>query len=150
MLRDHHGLHALDFLQVILGVLQLQLQLFHFQPFPFQGKVGQSGVKGHQQIALLHRVTHCHMDFRNGLGIGQVNGLNLVGGDGAIAFLGIAPVFGHADVHKGIDIHRLRTAVAKIVPATKTDGCNQNQRNHRDDDLLGILTFHGRPLPSGL
>ena len=38
-LGDHHRLHGIDLPQLLPGILQLQLQLFHIQPLPLQSQV---------------------------------------------------------------------------------------------------------------
>ena len=114
---NHHGLHGIDLGQLIFGILKLKLQLFHLQPFPFQRKVRKGRVKAHQKITFFYRITLCHQNFRDGLGVADVYGLDLIRGHRTVAFLGIAPVFGHAQLHKGEGIHRLRIPVAQEIPA---------------------------------
>ena len=64
-----HGPHANDGFQVVLGFQQLQLQFFHFQPFPFQIQAGQGGVKGHHGVPFFHRIPFLHQNFRHRLGV---------------------------------------------------------------------------------
>ena len=134
-LGDHHGLHALDSGQLILGIFQLQLQLLDVQTLPLQCQVGKGGVKAHEHITLFHGITWGDFDLRNGLGAGKKNGLDLVAADIAGAFLGIAPVFGHADVIEGENIHRILRGPGGKVNA-RTDGSHQNQTGDGDEDPL--------------
>ena len=148
VVRNDHGLHILDFPQLLLGVVQIQLQLLHFQPLALQRQVGQGGVEGHQKIALFHRVPLGNLDLRHRLSGGQVHGLNLVGTHGAVAFLGIAPVFRHADVVEGKHLHRLLPAPAHAEPDAQADGgCQHYGGDGKDDFLLTCFTLHHRCLP---
>ena len=131
--RNHHGLHIADLPQFIFRVFQLQLQLFHIQPLAFQGKVRQRSIKGHQQIAFFYYISLCHQNFRNCLGIRHKDRLDSVGGDGAIAFLIVPPIFCHTNIGKGKYIHRLFPAVLCKIPTAKACACHDphSQQNNQ-------------------
>ena len=139
---DHHRLHRIDLPKLLLGIFQLQLQFLHIQPFSLQRKIRQGGIKGHQHIALLYLVTGLHKHLRDRLGGRQVYRLHPVCGDGAIGFLGIAPVLRHADHGKVIHIHRFAAPAAQKPPAAKA--CTGSQRHRKDDgnDFFRPLILH--------
>ena len=149
--RDHHGFHAVDLFQFLLGFLQLQLQLFHCQTLALQLQVGQCGVKGHEQVTLVHRISRLHQDFRHRLGVRQKHRLDLIGSHRAMTFLGVAPVFRHADKLEGIHVHRLRIVMPHVIP----DAAACRHGNHRchsgEEPFLSCLwalfsvKSHGHP-----
>ena len=122
----------------LLLFFQLQLQLLYAQPLLFQGQIRQGRVKGQQRIALFHRVALLDEDLRHRLGGGEVHGLDPVRGHGAVAFLAVAPIIRHADIHKVIDADRVRIPVAVIIPQAAPDGHHQHGRHHRDHDFSGL------------
>ena len=147
-LGDHHGHHAIDLIQPVVTLLHLQLQLFHRQPLALQGKIGQGGIEGHEHIALFHRIAGCHQYLGNGLGAGQVDRLNLIGGNRAVALLAVAPVLGHAHHVKIVHIHRLRIPAAEIAEAEEAAAPQHSQHQHGDENCLprGFFT-HPPHLP---
>ena len=142
-----HGSHPADFLQLLVGFLQVQLKLLNFQILPLQFQLGQGGVEAHQQIALLHLLAFLHQDFGHGLGVAEVDGLNFIGGHGAVALPAVSPVLGHAHIVKGKDLHRLHIALLQIPPAEEAAGSHGCHCRQGDDDLFKL--FHwARPLLS--
>ena len=146
-----HGFHILDLIQFIPCGVQLQLQFFHLQTFPFQGNIRKGGIIGQQDIAFFHCISGLNQYLCDGLGAGQKHCLDLICGHRTIALLGVAPVFGHADIAERIYIHRLGSTVLVIIPASGT-GCHQHchygQQDHRNPPLR--FTLHPSALPSGM
>ena len=127
---------------MLVSLIQLDFQLLHRQPLPLQGKITQGGVKDHQQVTLLHRVAHVYQSLQHGLGVGEVDGLDVVGGDGAVALLGVGPVFGHAQIFKGINVHRLSVCGTRKLPDSQSQRAHKGHSHHRNQDFQPFLLLH--------
>ncbi len=135
-----HGSHPADSLGLLIGLLQIHFQLLNLQILPFQLQLGQGGIKAHKQVALFYRLPLLHQDFGDSLGVAEVDGLNIVCGDGAVALLGVAPVLGHTHIFKGKNLHRLRIVLPQIIPAKKA--ANTKRGNHSCDDDYFFRILH--------
>ena len=143
--------------ELVFRILQVQLGFFHSQTLLFHRQIVQGGVEGQEFVALFHGVALFYQNFRNDLGVGEEHGLNFVGGNGAVAFLIVAPVFCHAQVFKGVHAHGL-TAGGGCQHQTCHGGNRQNAGGDADDQLLfapgqsglGEFNLHERHLPPEL
>ena len=129
------GGHGVDLRQPFLFLLKLNFQLLPFQVLPLQLKLGQGGVIGHKDIALFHHIALLHFYAGDGLGVRKEHSLNPVRGDRAGALLGVAPVFRHAHVPEGVNLHRL-TAAPGAEDNAHNGGGNQGHRHHGDGNFL--------------
>ena len=138
--RHPHGNHPFDSLQLLVGVIQIQLELLDLQILSLQLQLGQGGIKAQEHIALFHLLVLFHQDLRYGLGVGEVHRLYLVRGHRAITLLGIAPILGHTHIVEFIHLHRLDVVLPQIPPAKKATGTHRRHNRQGDDDLLKL--FH--------
>ena len=99
------GLHLLQSRQLRLGGLELDRQLLVGQILALHSQVGQGGVVGEEHIALLDLLTGVDQDLGDGLGGGEVEGLDLVGGDHAVALVDAAVEVGVAHHIHGVHGH---------------------------------------------
>ena len=130
--RHAHGNHPADSLELLVGFLQIQLQLLNFQILPLQLQLGQGGIEGQQQIALLHLLAFLHQNIGYGLGVRQVDGLNFVRRNRAVALPGVAPIFRHAHIIKAVHLDRVGMVLRQVLPAKKAacaQHCSHCQRN---------------------
>ena len=135
------GLHLPQSGQLCVGGLQLHLQLLVGQILALDGQVGQGGVIGEEHIALLDGLTGVDQDLGDGLGVGEEEGLHLVGGDHAVALRGAGIVVGIAH-----HVHREHGDLLLGEPGDDQDARDHRQRQddgHNGDPELRFL--HGLP-----
>ena len=142
------GLQGVDPRQLLFGILQLQLLLLHLQPLALQRNLRQGGVKAHKKVALFHGVSLLHQNLRDLLGVRQEHRLDIVRGDGAVALPGVAPVFRHAHIDKGIDLHRVGFHIGKVIPDAQPQSHSPGA-NGRNQNGNFFLFSHRCRLPPG-
>ena len=136
-----HGNHPADALQFLLGFLQIHLVFLDCQLLPLHLQLRQGGIEAHEQIALFHLLVFFHQDFRNRLGVGQVDGLNPVGGDGAVALPAVPPILGHAHIAKGVHLDGGHMAVRIISPSEEAAGAHRRSRSNGNQRFFKLV--HG-------
>ena len=132
-----HGRHVPKLRQTPDSGVQIQLLFLHRQTLAFQLQLGQGGVEAHQNVPLLHAVSLLHPNLCYNLGVGEEDGLNPVGGDGAVGLLGISPELGHADVLKAVNGNRLAPDTADQKEPCP-EGNAQQDGNARNQKAFGF------------
>ena len=142
--RGAHRHHPADALQFLIGIVQIHLILLDLQLLALQFQLGQAGIEAHEQVALLYLLPLLHQDLGDGLGVGQVDGLDLIGGDGAVALPGVAPVFGHAHKAEREHLHRGGAALAEILPPKEAAAAHHGHNGQNDQRFLKLshVRFH--------
>ena len=145
-----NGHIGIDYVQFLLGRIQIQLQLLNGDVLFLQFNVRQGGIVSEQHITLFHFLTIGHQNFRDGLGSGKVNGLDPVGGDHAAALAGTVIVIAHTGnaVHKAVNIHRFLIHLGDQQRACH-HSAGQCHAGQNGPDFVTLLLHGAPPLRAG-